>query len=81
MCCSIKNACPSIASFAAAFNSNTGLLLSYYFFFKYYFTVVPSRSCISGKNSRDVPLILGFSESFFLVVGVGVAGGWVRATA
>ena len=29
MCCSIKNACPSTASFAAAFNTNTGLLLSF----------------------------------------------------
>ena len=40
------------------------------FFLKYYFTIVPSKSCISGKNLKDVPLILGYSESIFLIMGV-----------
>lgn len=64
MGCNFKNAYPFTVSFVAAFNSNTGLL-----FFKYYFTTVPSESCISGNHSRDAFLKLGFSESFFLVVG------------
>ena len=69
MCCSVKNACSSTASFAAIFNTSTGLLLPPP---HYYITVVLSKSCASGKNSRDMPLILGCPESFSLVVeGVG----------
>lgn len=64
MCCSIKNACPSTGSFAAAFNSKTGLFLSWIFFFlvKYYFTINPSKFDISGNHSRNVLLMLGTSS-------------------
>ena len=39
----------------------------------YCIIVVLSKSCTSGKNPRDMPLILGCSESVSLVIG-GVLG-------
>lgn len=49
--------------FAAVFNP----ILIFFIFFLSNFTIVPSKSGISGNNSGDALLILG-SESFFLVV-------------
>lgn len=42
MCCNIKNACPSTVPSSAAFNSSTGLLLTYTIFCQIFFESISS---------------------------------------